>query len=103
VLHCFTEDWDMARAALDLGFYISLSGIVTFRNADALRDVARRIPADRLLVETDAPYLHQCLIAASPTCRSTCVRSPNFSRTGVTYRSSVSPNRLRPTSAACSR
>ncbi|EIK53918.1 putative deoxyribonuclease [Stutzerimonas stutzeri TS44] len=57
VLHCFTEDWDMARAALDLGFYISLSGIVTFRNADALRDVARRIPADRLLVETDAPYL----------------------------------------------
>lgn len=57
VLHCFTEDWDMARAALDLGFCISLSGIVTFRNADALRDVARRIPADRLLVETDAPYL----------------------------------------------
>ncbi|MBD7978838.1 TatD family hydrolase [Serpens gallinarum] len=57
VLHCFTEDWDMARAALDLGFYISLSGIVTFRNADALRDVARRVPADRLLVETDSPYL----------------------------------------------
>ena len=57
VLHCFTEDWDMAKAALDLGFYISLSGIVTFRNADALRDVARRVPADRLLVETDSPYL----------------------------------------------
>ncbi|WP_217476858.1 TatD family hydrolase [Stutzerimonas stutzeri] len=57
VLHCFTEDWDMARAALDLGFYISLSGIVTFRNAEALRDVARRVPADRLLVETDSPYL----------------------------------------------
>ncbi|MCQ4294760.1 TatD family hydrolase [Pseudomonas stutzeri] len=57
VLHCFTEDWDMAKAALDLGFYISLSGIVTFRNADALRDVARKVPADRLLVETDAPYL----------------------------------------------
>src|SRR3546814_11569972 len=47
----------MAKAALDLGFYISLSGIVTFRNADALRDVARRVPADRLLVETDSPYL----------------------------------------------
>jgi TatD DNase family protein len=47
----------MAKAALDLGFYISLSGIVTFRNADALRDVARKVPADRLLVETDAPYL----------------------------------------------
>ena len=57
VLHCFTEDWEMARAALDLGFYISLSGIVTFRNAEALRDVARKIPSDRLLVETDAPYL----------------------------------------------
>lgn len=57
VLHCFTEDWPMAKAALDLGFYISLSGIVTFRNADALRDVARQVPADRLLVETDAPYL----------------------------------------------
>lgn len=57
VLHCFTEDWDMARAALDLGFYISLSGIVTFRNAGALRDVARQVPADRLLVETDSPYL----------------------------------------------
>ena len=57
VLHCFTEDWDMAKAALDLGFYISLSGIVTFRNADALRDVARQVPTDRLLVETDSPYL----------------------------------------------
>ncbi|SFB51184.1 TatD family hydrolase [Azotobacter beijerinckii] len=57
VLHCFTEDWEMARAALDLGFYISLSGIVTFRNAESLREVARRVPADRLLVETDAPWL----------------------------------------------
>ena len=57
VLHCFTEDWAMARAALDLGYYISLSGIVTFRNAEALREVARQVPADRLLVETDAPYL----------------------------------------------
>lgn len=57
VLHCFTEDWEMAKAALDIGFYISLSGIVTFRNADALREVARKVPAERLLVETDAPYL----------------------------------------------
>ncbi|MEH6491114.1 TatD family hydrolase [Halopseudomonas sp.] len=57
VLHCFTEDWDMARAALDMGYYISLSGIVTFRNADALREVARQVPSDRLLVETDSPYL----------------------------------------------
>ena len=57
VLHCFTEDWEMAKAALDLGLYISISGIVTFRNADALRDVARQIPMDRLLIETDSPYL----------------------------------------------
>ncbi|WP_071871712.1 TatD family hydrolase [Atopomonas hussainii] len=57
VLHCFTEDWPMAKAALDMGYYISLSGIVTFRNAEALRDVARQVPVDRLLVETDSPYL----------------------------------------------
>lgn len=57
VLHCFTEDWQMAKAALDLGYYLSLSGIVTFRNADVLREVARKIPYDRLLVETDSPYL----------------------------------------------
>jgi TatD DNase family protein len=57
VMHCFTETWDVARAALDLGFHVSFSGIVTFRNAQALKDVARRVPRDRLLIETDAPYL----------------------------------------------
>jgi TatD DNase family protein len=57
VMHCFTESWDVARAALDLGFYISFSGIVTFRNAEALRAVARQVPDERLLIETDAPYL----------------------------------------------
>lgn len=57
VLHCFTEDWDTAKAALDLGFYISFSGIMTFRNADALRAVVKQVPADRLLIETDSPYL----------------------------------------------
>jgi TatD DNase family protein len=57
VMHCFTESWETARAALDLGFYISFSGIVTFRSADALRAVATQVPADRLLIETDAPYL----------------------------------------------
>jgi TatD DNase family protein len=57
VMHCFTEDWAMATSALNLGFYISFSGIVTFRNAPDLQAVARRVPADRLLVETDAPYL----------------------------------------------
>ena len=57
VLHCFTESWEMAAGALDLGYYISISGIVTFRNADNVRDVAVRIPDDRLLVETDSPWL----------------------------------------------
>ncbi len=57
VLHCFTEDWDMARAAMEMNFYISFSGIVTFKNAQALQDVARRVPLDRMLVETDSPYL----------------------------------------------
>ena len=57
VMHCFTETWDVARAALDLGFHISMSGIVTFKNARELKDVARRVPLDRLLIETDSPYL----------------------------------------------
>jgi len=57
VLHCFTERWEMARQALDMGMYISFSGIVTFRNADALREVAKQVPDDRFLIETDSPYL----------------------------------------------
>ncbi|WP_288129187.1 TatD family hydrolase [Microbulbifer sp.] len=57
VLHCFTESWEMAKAALDLNYYISLSGIVTFKNAAELREVAKQVPLDRLLVETDSPYL----------------------------------------------
>lgn len=57
VLHCFTESWDMARQALDLGMYISFSGIATFKNATALRKVARQVPDDRFLIETDAPFL----------------------------------------------
>ena len=57
VFHCFTETVEVARAALDLGFYISLSGIVTFRNAESLREVARLVPLDRCLIETDSPYL----------------------------------------------
>lgn len=57
VLHCFTEDWDMAKRAIDLGFYISFSGIVTFKNAKELQDVARQVPMDKILVETDSPYL----------------------------------------------
>ncbi len=57
VMHCFTETWDMAKQALDLGFYISFSGILTFKNAESLRDVARSVPLERLLIETDSPYL----------------------------------------------
>jgi TatD DNase family protein len=57
VMHCFTESWEVAQAAIDLGFHISFSGIVTFKNAVALKDVARRVPLDRMLVETDSPYL----------------------------------------------
>ncbi len=57
VLHCFTESWEMAEKALDLNYYISISGIVTFKNATELKEVAKKIPADRLLVETDSPYL----------------------------------------------
>lgn len=57
VMHCFTEDWGMAKQALDLGFYISISGIVTFKNALQVQEVAKKVPLDRLLVETDAPYL----------------------------------------------
>lgn len=57
VFHCFTESSEVAQQALDLGFYISISGIVTFKNAVAIKEVARTIPLDRLLVETDSPYL----------------------------------------------
>lgn len=57
VMHCFTESWQVAEAAMQMGFYISFSGIVTFKNAADLQEVARRVPLDRLLIETDAPYL----------------------------------------------
>ena len=57
VMHCFTETWAVAEAAMRLGFHISFSGIVTFKNAKDLKDVARRVPLERMLVETDSPYL----------------------------------------------
>lgn len=57
VLHCFTESWDMARQALDMNYHISFSGIVTFKNAAELREVVKQVPLDRLLIETDSPYL----------------------------------------------
>lgn len=57
VMHCFTESWEMAKQALDLNFYISFSGIVTFKNAVELKEVAKKVPLDRMLIETDSPYL----------------------------------------------
>jgi TatD DNase family protein len=57
IIHCFSEDWVFAQQALDLGFYISFSGIVTFNSAKAIQEVAKKIPADKFLIETDCPYL----------------------------------------------
>ncbi len=57
VIHCFTGNYEAARAYLDLGFYLSFTGIITFKNAEPLRDVVRRVPLERMLVETDSPYL----------------------------------------------
>lgn len=57
VLHCFTEDWAMAKSALDMGYYVSISGIVTFKTAEQVREVAKQVPLDRLLLETDSPWL----------------------------------------------
>ncbi|BDZ75364.1 hypothetical protein GCM10025856_30830 [Methylophaga marina] len=57
IIHCFTENWETAQRALDIGFYISLSGIVTFKSAKELQEVAKKLPLDRVLIETDAPYL----------------------------------------------
>ena len=57
IMHCFVEDWDAAKRAMDLGFYISFSGIVTFKSAKELQEVARKMPIEKMLVETDSPYL----------------------------------------------
>lgn len=57
VMHCFTETWDVAKRALDLGFHISFSGIVTFKSAADLQETAKKVPLDRMLIETDSPYL----------------------------------------------
>lgn len=66
VLHCFTEDWEMASAAIDLGFYISISGIVTFHQAQNVRDMAQQIPLERLLIETDSPWLSPAPFRGKP-------------------------------------
>ena len=66
VMHCFTESWEMAEQALEMGFYISFSGIVTFNNAADLREVAKKVPLDRILVETDSPYLAPVPLRGKP-------------------------------------
>ena len=57
VFHCFSGEWNMARKCIDLGFYISIPGVVTFEKSKVLREVARQVPADAILLETDCPYL----------------------------------------------
>ncbi len=66
VMHCFTEDYDMAKQAMDLGFYISFSGIVTFKNANNVREVAEKVPLEKMLIETDAPYLTPVPLRGKP-------------------------------------
>jgi TatD DNase family protein len=66
VLHCFTEDWETAKAAMDMGFYVSFSGIVTFKNATTVQDAASKMPEDRLLIETDSPYLAPVPLRGKP-------------------------------------
>ena len=56
-MHCFTENWEVAEQAIELGFYISFSGIVTFKKALSIKEVAQRVPLERMLIETDSPYL----------------------------------------------
>ena len=72
-MHCFTENSEIAKAALDMGFYVSFSGILTFKSAEELRDVAKRVPQDRLLIETDAPYLAPVPFRGKPN-QPRCVR-----------------------------
>ena len=76
VLHCFTGGRELARRAIALGLYISFTGILTFKKSDELRAIAAALPADRILVETDAPYLAPGRIAASATSRPMWSRPP---------------------------
>lgn len=66
VMHCFVEDWDTAQKAMDMNFYISFSGIVTFKNAKEIQEVAKKVPLDRMLIETDSPYLAPVPLRGKP-------------------------------------
>ncbi|GAC1353270.1 MAG: hypothetical protein NVSMB1_24970 [Polyangiales bacterium] len=78
VIHCFSEDLSFARRALDLGFDLSFSGIVTFKTAEAIQAVARWVPADRFLVETDAPYLAPVPLRGKPCEPAMVVHTARF-------------------------
>ena len=78
-MHCFTESLEVARAAMRLGFLISFSGIVTFKNAKAIKEVARTVPLDRILVERTRRTSRRSRIAARPTSRRSCVMWPKKS------------------------
>lgn len=80
VMHCFVEDWETAQAAMDMNFMISFSGIVTFKNAKELHAVAKQVPLEQMLVETDSPYLAPVPFAGKQTNPHTCVMSLNSSR-----------------------
>ena len=101
VLHCFTGGADLARRAVALGHFVSFTGILTFKNSQALREIAAELPADRVLVETDAPYLAPGNIAASATSRLLSSRPQKCLPKRAAYRSRRSHGRPRRISSAC--
>lgn len=102
VLHCFTESLEMAEAAMAMGFYISISGIATFKNAAALQAVVKALPLERLLVETDSPIWHRFRTGAGRTSRPSCATWPSSSRICGKCRWPNWPKRPVTTSLNCS-
>jgi TatD DNase family protein len=78
VIHCFSSDWDFARACLDLGLYLSFAGNITYRGADTIRETALRAPADRILIETDAPYLSPVPLRGRPNSPANVIHTARF-------------------------
>ncbi len=103
VLHCFTGGRELAFKAIELGLYISFTGILTFKNSAALREIAKELPADRILVETDAPYLAPgCRIAENATSRLMSSKPPRFWPRRAACRRTRSRARPRRISSGCS-
>jgi TatD family hydrolase len=103
VFHCFTETAETARAALDLGFFISFSGILTFKTATDLRAVAAFVPLDRCLIETDSPYLAPVPYRGKVNTPPTCLRGAGSSRRSRDCRWRRLPRRQAAISSGCSR